>query len=112
MMQITFIRHGEYNKETGLLTDTGIEQMTCSAMVLQDISDKQRGILRAEPFHPDPNNPSIIVPQLTYSDYLKNSVNKNENCKEGFKQCGILDSFNNKLCLPIKKKCPINFYCS
>ena len=70
MMQITFIRHGEYNKETGLLTDTGIEQMTCSAMVLQDISDKQRGILRAEPFHPDPNNPSIIVPQLTYSDYL------------------------------------------
>ncbi len=50
------------------------------------------------------------INELTYSDYLKNSVNKNENCKEGFKQCGILDSFNNKLCLPIKKKCPINFF--
>ena len=68
-MQITFIRHGEYDKETGKLTDEGIEQMTCSAMVLQDISDKQKGVLRREPFHPDKEDRSIIVPQLTYSDF-------------------------------------------
>ena len=69
-MQITFIRHGEYDADTGHLTDKGIEQMTCSAMVLQDISDQQKGILREEPFHPDPDNPDVIVPKLTYTDFL------------------------------------------
>ena len=50
------------------------------------------------------------INELKYSDYLKYSVNQNEKCKNGFKQCGILDSYNNKLCLPVKKKCPINYF--
>lgn len=41
--------------------------------------------------------------------YVKNAVLPNENCPSGTRQCGILDKFGNKLCLPQKEKCPINF---
>ena len=49
--------------------------------------------------------------ELTYFDYLTNSKNENETCSEskGYKQCGILDTANNKLCLLINQTCPINF---
>ena len=45
-MQITFIRHGAYTIGEGCLNSRGIDQMTCSAMVLRDIADKQKGIKR------------------------------------------------------------------
>lgn len=35
----------------------------------------------------------------------KNYVKK---CKEGYKRCGILDSFDQPLCILINEKCPIN----
>ncbi len=45
---------------------------------------------------------------LNYTDILiKYSINKN-NCPIDKKQCGILDYFNNKLCVFINESCPIN----
>ena len=43
---------------------------------------------------------------ISYSDLLKTS-SKN-NCKNGFKQCGILDSAKNILCIEESLPCPIN----
>ena len=40
--------------------------------------------------------------------YVKNAISHDENCPSETKQCGILDKFGNKLCLPLKEKCPIN----
>ena len=31
-----------------------------------------------------------------------------ENCQHGYKKCGILDSNNNILCLPMNEECPLN----
>ena len=36
-MQITFIRHGQYNSNTGHLTDEGLETMSKTALVLRDM---------------------------------------------------------------------------
>ena len=44
----------------------------------------------------------------TYFDYLNNSVKEEENCPENYKRCGILDSNNNILCIPINEECPLN----
>ena len=45
---------------------------------------------------------------LNYSYYelLENATKGN--CKVGLKQCGILDTIGNKLCLPEEYECPIN----
>jgi hypothetical protein len=48
--------------------------------------------------------------ELKYLDYLKNSVKKGEPCSEGYKQCGILDTLNNVLCLAENETCPLNFF--
>ena len=46
---------------------------------------------------------------LSYIELLNNyAVPKGEQCKEGYKQCGILDTLNNTLCLENYKECPIN----
>ena len=37
-----------------------------------------------------------------------NSVSKEEQCEDGYKQCGILDTVGNILCLPNDSECPIN----
>ena len=49
-----------------------------------------------------------IYSSLNYSYYelLENATKGN--CKEGLKQCGILDTIGNKLCLPEEYECPIN----
>ena len=47
--------------------------------------------------------------ELTYFDYLTNAKKENETCSEGYKQCGILDTSNNKMCLLNNQTCPINF---
>ena len=44
--------------------------------------------------------------KYSYYDLLKNS-SKNE-CDENLKQCGILDTYGNKLCLYKDYPCPIN----
>lgn len=41
--------------------------------------------------------------------YVFNIVAQNETCPSGKKQCGILDNFGNKLCIPNSEICPINF---
>lgn len=43
---------------------------------------------------------------LLYNGYI---VKENEECKEGKKNCGYIDTLNNKLCLDIDEECPINF---
>ncbi len=56
------------------------------------------------------NEDSSIVKQ-GYKYYLDNSVPFNSKCKEGYKQCGLLDNLNQILCLKENENCPINdFY--
>lgn len=43
-----------------------------------------------------------------YKEFFKNSVRKDEDCKNGYKKCGKLDESGNYLCLPEKEICPIN----
>ena len=42
----------------------------------------------------------------SYYELLENATKGD--CKEGLKQCGILDTIGNKLCLPEQYDCPIN----
>ena len=44
--------------------------------------------------------------KFSYYDLLKNSTK--DKCAEGLKQCGILDTYGNKLCLLEEYPCPIN----
>ena len=46
---------------------------------------------------------------LDYLTMLENSVKAGEECKEGYKKCGILDSMNNIVCMPNNDMCPINY---
>ena len=46
---------------------------------------------------------------LDYLTMLENSVKEGEECKEGYKKCGILDSMNNIACMPKNDMCPINY---
>lgn len=43
-----------------------------------------------------------------YYSLLFNSVQKGKECQAGYKQCGVLDSEENILCLPNNNDCPIN----
>jgi hypothetical protein len=47
----------------------------------------------------------------SYFDYLNNidDINStNQICKNNYKKCGILDTNNNILCIPINEECPLN----
>ena len=53
------------------------------------------------------NSPNIS----SYYDYfnlLNLSVSSNEECPSDLKQCGLLDTMNNKMCIDKDKECPIN----
>ena len=54
--------------------------------------------------------PVETTDELKYLEYLKNSVKKGGSCPQGFKQCGILDTLDNILCLPENEECPLNFF--
>ena len=45
----------------------------------------------------------------TYKAFLENAVSSDKECANGYKQCGILDSLGNKLCLEEEEECPLNF---
>ena len=45
---------------------------------------------------------------LSYLELLNNIIDKNKNCKIGFKNCGFIDTLKNKLCLKQNLNCPIN----
>ena len=56
-------------------------------------------------------NTTFISQNYTYHNYLsllKQAKPQDEPCDEGYKQCGILDSFNQKLCLLEHETCPLN----
>ena len=44
----------------------------------------------------------------SYFDYLIDSAKGDESCKKNYKKCGVLDSNNNTLCIPIEEDCPLN----
>ena len=47
----------------------------------------------------------------SYFDYLNNIddiKSANQSCKNNYKKCGILDTNNNILCIPINEECPLN----
>ena len=45
---------------------------------------------------------------LSYLDLLNHIIDKENNCKIGFKNCGFIDTLQNKLCLKENLNCPIN----
>ena len=56
-------------------------------------------------------NTTFISQNSTYHNYLtllKQAKPQNVECDKGYKQCGILDSFNQKLCLLENETCPLN----
>lgn len=61
-----------------------------------------------------PSNIIFFWKELYYDNisqqysYANDAVLKNETCPDGKKQCGIIDKYGNKLCLPKNEKCPIN----
>ena len=46
--------------------------------------------------------------EIKYESLLRNSVDFNEECKFGFKKCGILDTNNRIMCTEKYNDCPIN----
>jgi len=44
-----------------------------------------------------------------YRDFLLNKqiIENNDNCPEGYKCCGIVDTLNRKLCMKLNEQCPI-----
>jgi hypothetical protein len=42
--------------------------------------------------------------QLLYNDQI---IKKNETCKDGYKNCGIIDTLEQKLCMPQDDECPL-----
>ena len=54
---------------------------------------------------------SILCGKRTLNDYfklLKENLVRRRDCEAGYKNCGIIDSKNYKLCLPENENCPIN----
>ena len=45
-----------------------------------------------------------------YEELLNNGniIKNNEQCKDGYQNCGIIDTLNQSLCLPTNIECPIN----
>ena len=47
--------------------------------------------------------------KVSYKTLLEHSVSSNEQCESGYKQCGILNTKGDKLCLKKSQECPINY---
>ena len=47
--------------------------------------------------------------KVSYKTLLENSVSSTSRCKSGYKQCGILNTNGDKLCLKQSQECPINY---
>ena len=43
-----------------------------------------------------------------YQNYESLLYHSNPNCEENYKKCGILDTYLNKMCIPIENEYPIN----
>ena len=53
------------------------------------------------------NDTKRMNDNYTYN-ILSSFIDKNGKCKNGYSQCGILDSYGNIMCIPDNQKCPIN----
>ena len=51
---------------------------------------------------------TVLDSSYNYTTLLSHSVKKGEECKKGYKKCGILDTMNNVMCLKEEQTCPIN----
>ena len=51
----------------------------------------------------DGNEFCIKTNNKSYIELLNHTVNKNEECKKGFKNCGFIDTLNHKFCINEKK---------
>ena len=47
--------------------------------------------------------------RITYKQLLYNNqiIKKNENCKDGYKNCGTIDTLEQQLCMPQDEECPL-----
>ena len=47
--------------------------------------------------------------QKSYRELLYNGqiIKQNENCKQGYKNCGIIDTLKQKLCVSLEDECPL-----
>ena len=65
------------------------------------------------------NNMKNICPLLNINKNFINSIyyknysfffnhSTRDNCEQNYKKCGILDTYGNIMCIPIKDTCPIN----
>ena len=50
---------------------------------------------------------TYLLQPRNYLEFLEN-IDKDGNCKSGYRQCGILDTYGNKLCYDIRYICPLN----
>ena len=93
-----FVFYKEFYKWQGTTKRKGSAR---NRRTVQDIQPVQINIIYQNKFYYKNIN-------KTYFDYLNDSVKQKEDCKENYKKCGILDSKNNILCLPIDEECPLN----
>ena len=49
------------------------------------------------------------ITKTTNYTYLNDAKLKEEECPNGYKSCGIIDSYKNKLCIKSSSRCPINY---
>ena len=49
------------------------------------------------------------ISKTTNYTYLSNAILKDEECPNGYKDCGIIDPYENRLCISSRDKCPINY---
>ena len=47
--------------------------------------------------------------KVSYKTLLEHSVSSSSKCESGYKQCGILNTKGDKLCLKKSQECPINY---
>ena len=47
--------------------------------------------------------------KMSYNTLLEHSVSSKAQCESGYKQCGILNTKGDKLCLKKSQECPINY---
>ena len=50
-----------------------------------------------------------VTKKFSYYSLLKKSVKEDEECPKGMKQCGYLDTLNNKMCVEESDNCPLNY---
>ena len=93
-----------YNILTYASTEEGdIKKPNKFSLIYFRINDKQKikHLFKDKYFYIENKN-------RDYNYYTSYLINKNSSCPIKTKKCGIFDTINNILCLPIEEECPIN----